>query len=149
MKRKSRKRPCRICRKWFSPNPRLGERQKTCGAKECKKKWHAKKCTEWNKNHPVYFQEIYLSKKLAEVNEPDLQKEVHPVKSIVKSSKLPCKVIQEVISTQHLVIIEYVNRLLFRSFQEVILGQLAEIKGEQRRLLGREISRGDSQHRGA
>ncbi len=149
MKRKNRKRPCRICRKWFSPNPRVGERQKTCGAEECQKKWHAKKCAEWNKGHPVYFQEIYLSKKLEEVNEPDVQKEVYPVKFIVKSRKLPCKVIQEVIGTQPLVIIKYVNRLLFRSFQEVILGQLAEIKEEQRQLLGKEFSRGDSQQRGS
>jgi len=30
-RRKSTKRPCRICGKWFTPHPRLGTRQKTCG----------------------------------------------------------------------------------------------------------------------
>ena len=27
-----KKRPCKICRRWFPPHPRLKERQKTCGA---------------------------------------------------------------------------------------------------------------------
>jgi hypothetical protein len=58
--RKSNKRPCRICRKWFTPHPRLGDRQKTCGKEACKRKWHAKKCTEWNKKNRSYFQAIYL-----------------------------------------------------------------------------------------
>jgi hypothetical protein len=26
-----RKRPCRVCRRWFMPNPRLKDRQMTCG----------------------------------------------------------------------------------------------------------------------
>lgn len=71
-RRKSKKRPCRICRKWYLPNPRVAERQKTCGAEICKRKWHAKKCEEWNKKHPSYFSEIYLSKKLA-VGEVDIK----------------------------------------------------------------------------
>ncbi len=39
-----RKKPCRICRRWFMPNPRLKERQMTCGNSLCKKEWHRKKC---------------------------------------------------------------------------------------------------------
>lgn len=143
IQRKSRKRPCRICRKWFSPDPRVGDRQKTCGAKNCQVKWHAKKCSEWNNQHPTYFREIYLNKKLTELNEA----EVKYVDSSVKSSQLPRKLIQEVISAQHLVIIEYVNRLLFKSFKEVIMHQLTEIKEKPGELLREEVSRGDSRQR--
>lgn len=39
-KRSGTKRPCRICKKWFFPNPRLGDRQKTCGTPECQRQWH-------------------------------------------------------------------------------------------------------------
>ncbi|MEA3486424.1 MAG: hypothetical protein U9R20_02080 [Thermodesulfobacteriota bacterium] len=148
MKRKIRKKPCRICGKWFSPNPRVGDRQMTCGAKDCQRKWHTKKCSEWNKTHPEYFQEIYLTKKLAD--DPDNSKiEAHSAGSPVKSSKLPRKVIQEVIGTQHLIIIEYINRLLLKSFQEVISRQLLEIITKQDRLPGGTSSRGDSQRRGS
>lgn len=141
MKRKSRKRPCRICGKWFPPNPRVGERQKTCGAKDCQRKWHTKKCSEWNKKHPEYFQEIYLSKRLADADPDNSKIEAHSAGSPAKSSKLPRKAIQDVIGAQQLIIIEYINRLLLKSFQEVISRQLAEMITKQERLPGGASSR--------
>ncbi len=149
MTQKSKKRPCRICGKWFSPNPRVGERQKTCGSKDCQRKWHAKKCSEWNRAHPEYFQEIYLSKKLDAAAPPNAEIEPHSADFPVSSGKLPRKVIQEVIGAQQLIIIEYVNRLLLKSFQEVIARQLTEIIAKQDRVLGGTSSRGDSQRRGS
>lgn len=143
MTRKSRKKPCRICRKWFSPDPRIGDRQKTCGAKDCQTKWRAKKCSEWNKKNKAYFKEIYLNKKLTAINEADHQIVSFPL----KSSQLPRKLIQEVIGAQQLVIIEYVNRLLLRSFKEVILSQLTGINKQPEELLYKEISRADSLQR--
>ncbi len=47
-KRKRATRPCRICGKWFRPDPRLKDRQKTCGQRECKRQWHARQCAKWN-----------------------------------------------------------------------------------------------------
>ena len=149
MKRKSRKRPCRICGKWFSPDPRVGERQKTCGSKGCQRKWHTKKCSEWNRAHPQYFREIYLSKRLDDAAPPNTEIGSHSANSSVTSGKLPRKVIQEVIGVQQLIIIEYINRLLLRSFQEVIYRQLSEIMIKQDRLLDGTSSRGDSQRRGS
>jgi hypothetical protein len=149
MQRKSRKRPCRICGKWFSPNTRVGERQKTCGAKECQREWHAKKCSEWNKSHPVYFKEIYLSQKLTDADPHNGEIAAHSVDPPAKSSQLPLTVIQEVITPQQLVIIEYVNRLLLRSFKEVMVRQIAEIIKKQEQLLSSSSSRGDSRHRGS
>lgn len=149
MKRKSRKRPCRICGKWFYPDPRVGERQKTCGSKDCQRKWHTKKCSEWNRAHPQYFREIYLSKRLDDAAPPNTEIEPYSADFPVTSGKLPRKVIQEVIGAQQLIIIEYVNRLLLKSFQEVISRQLSEIMTKQDRLLDSTSSRGDSQRRGS
>ena len=156
---KSRKRPCRICRKWFSPDPRVGDRQKTCGDKNCQDKWHAKKCAEWNKKNPAYFHEIYLAKKLFAANEavvtdgsrspkPNGKEKVFSANSSAKSSQLPRNLIQEVIGVQHLVIIEYVARLLFSPFQEVMQRQLVQITREFEQLPREVISRGDSTQRG-
>ena len=158
-RRKSRKRPCRICRKWFYPDPRVGERQKTCGKKNCQDKWHAKKCAEWNSKNPAYFHEIYLSKKLAAVNAATDSDNHQPpscntrersfsAQSSVKSSQLPRNLIQEVIGAQPLVIIEYMIQLLFNSFQEVTRRQLTEIKREFKQLPRDAILRGDSTQRG-
>ncbi len=157
--RKSRKRPCRICRKWFSPDPRVGVRQKTCGDKGCQDKWHAKKCADWNKKNPAYFREIYLAKKLSAVNGITVtdghrtplsksQEKVFSANSSAQSSQLPRNLIQEVIGAQHLVIIEYMARLLFCPFQEVMQRQLAKITNEFEQLPREVISRGDSTQRG-
>jgi len=141
-KPKGRKRPCRICRKWFSPDNRLGDRQKTCGDKECQRKWHAKKCAEWNKKNRSYFQAIYLNSKLQVTqplslpadrdppfSNPDNICSVNPPSSRF-APKLPRDVIQEVIGVQHLVIIEYVAQLLLNTFKEVMRAQPIEIKGK-------------------
>ena len=42
-----RKRPCRICRRWFGPHPRAGDRQRVCGATACQRERHRRACTAW------------------------------------------------------------------------------------------------------
>jgi len=151
-KRKSKKRPCRVCRKWYPPNPRLGDRQQTCCDPECQRKWHARKCAEWNRRNRVYFKEIYLQGRLESLGSPPPARSPFPCSSCRISAPprrsspldLPQKVIQEVIEVKQFVIIEYIMRLLMRGFQEVIHAQLIKKKREVRRLPMSSISRGDS-----
>lgn len=114
-----RKRPCRICRRWFSPDPRLGERQKTCADPHCKKEWHRKKCAQWNRKNPEYFRSNYLHKKLEGVSGAEGVAGVRPVKSRFPSG-LPQRKVQEVMGIKQFVIIEYLVQLLLRRFQELI-----------------------------
>ena len=60
----TRKKPCRICRRWFLPDVRLKDRQKTCGRAECKRQWHNKKCAQWYRTNIDYFKANYLQKKI-------------------------------------------------------------------------------------
>lgn len=113
------KRPCRICRRWFTPNPRLKDRQKTCGDALCKREWHRKKCSEWNKKNTDYYRTNYLQKKLDEATESQKTSKILPLKSRLKTG-LPHSFVQEVIGIQYLVIIEYFGQLLFGRFQEVL-----------------------------
>jgi hypothetical protein len=140
------KRPCRICGKWFTPHPRLGDRQKTCGKEACKKKWHAKKCAEWNKKNRSYFQAIYLGSKLESSKTPSQSdsypppssnpERIRPISppSSRSTPQLPGDVIQDVIGVQPLIIIEYVAQLLVRSFKEVIRTQPVDIQRKIKRL---------------
>jgi len=150
-----RKRPCRICGKWFVPNPRLGKRQKTCGATECQQRWHARKCAAWNRKNRSYFKEIYLSRRL-ESSPGDSSCPASPPCSASRTRgsfrprrasplHFPREVVQEVIGVKQVVITEYIVRLLMRSVQEVIDSQPVDIQQGFRRLLGSSISRGDSQ----
>ena len=133
-----RKRPCRICRRWFLPDPRLKDRQMTCGDPECKRQWHRKRCAQWNKKNADYFKADYLQKKLDAATQPG---EICKARSRLKSG-LPLEFVQEVISVQHLIILEYFGQLLFRRFQEVIRGQGAVKTRKVRRLPPLGPSRG-------
>ena len=137
-----KKRPCQICRRWFTPNPRLKDRQKTCGDAECRREWHRKKCEEWNKKNTDYFKTNYLQKKLDAASPSETSPEIVPLKSRFKSG-LPLLYVQEVIDIQHLVIIEYFAQLLLKRFQDVIKAQIVENTKESEQQSPEWISRFD------
>lgn len=149
-KTRSRKRPCRICGKWFMPNPRLGDRQKTCGTEACKQQWHTAKCAEWNRENRVYFKEIYLRSRLevsapgAAESSPHSPPRPPALARAPSTSHFPREVIQEVMGHQQLVIIEYIARQLLRGVQEVISTQHLEMSTEFGRLMAALSLRGDS-----
>ena len=66
-KAKTRKRPCKICKKWFMPDVRHTDRQKTCGL-ECRTELHRRRCAEYNKKNRKSSKADYLQKKLDEVD---------------------------------------------------------------------------------
>lgn len=123
-----KKRPCKICRRWFRPNPRVGDSQMTCGNAYCKREWHRKKCAQWNKDNREYFKGIYLEKKLKDVHNPTgltrVQHTPYP------NLKLPRQEIEEVIGQEQLIIIEYIMQLFFTHFKEEIKAKRIENKKE-------------------
>ncbi len=127
----SRKRPCRVCRRWFRAHPRLKDRQKTCGAEACKKEWHRRQCEQWNHNNTAYFNTTYLRRKLGQF---EVKRAAEKGKKGQKGSAgsrlrtgMPLEYVQEVISLEHAVIIEYSTQLLWVRFQDAIRAQVAEI----------------------
>jgi hypothetical protein len=127
-----KKRPCRICRRWFMPNPRVKDRQMTCGDPDCMDEWHRRKCREWNRKNSDYFRANYLQKKLSAACRSGTPPSLQP-KTRLKS-ELPHLFVQEVISIQHLIIIEYFGQLLYRRFQEVLRAQPTVITRKTGRL---------------
>jgi hypothetical protein len=106
------KRPCRICRRWYLPDVRQGDRQNTCGHPNCRRLWHAKQCRRWNEKNRSYFKAIYLTKKLEKIRGPDPSPDSTPTPIGIPQSRLqlhlPRDVIQERIGQHLLVIIEYI-----------------------------------------
>jgi len=138
-KDKNRKRPCRVCRKWFQPDARLGARQKTCGNAACQKEWHTRRCREWNKKNRAYFREIYLEKRLASTQDvPEgTAPEPTPTPPLIPSR------VQEVMSRQQLLIIGYLLRLSPYRLQEVINCQPFEILKNRQQVPLTDPARGD------
>jgi len=109
----SRKRPCCICRKWFPPDVRQKERQRTCSP-ECRREHHRRQCAEWNKKNKESAKSNYLNKKLEKIDAPQLETDFSPpvvhTGSIPKSRIrpiLPRDIVQREIGTGNLVILDY------------------------------------------
>ena len=64
----SRKRPCRICRRWFRPHPRTGDRQRVCGDLACQRERHRRACGRWRCRNPDYDREDRLRRRLREAD---------------------------------------------------------------------------------
>lgn len=134
MSRKSalKKRPCRVCRRWFSPDARLGDRQKTCGRPECRREWHRRKCAEWNGKNRDYFRSIHLGKKLESMRPAGTDGASDREKrgrGGGRKPQLPFWEFQEVITIEQYVIVEYLVRLSLRRFQEAMKSQPVEKPG--------------------
>ena len=50
-----KKRPCRICRRWFYPDRRVGERQRACSEVSCQEARRARTQASWRRRNPDYF----------------------------------------------------------------------------------------------
>ena len=125
------KRPCRICRRWFAPDPRLKDRQKTCGDAACMREWHRRKCKQWNEDNSAYFKANFLHLKLEDVK-GQVEGRVCGNREQGRSRPagghrgvLPPEVVQEVMGAQTYVIIEYLAQQLLRRFQEVMRRQVS------------------------
>lgn len=87
-KAKTRKHPCSICRKWFLPDVRQKDRQKTCSAK-CSSELHRRNCAKWNQKNSAYFKGNYLAKKLEQMNRPPPETSQTYHSNIEKNTTLP------------------------------------------------------------
>ena len=54
---------CPFCRCLFIPNPRIKDRQKTCGRLACRRKRKRRMDERWRRQHPDYFRGMYPQQK--------------------------------------------------------------------------------------
>ena len=111
-----RKRPCKICRKWFMPDVRQAGRQKTCSA-GCSKELHRRSCADWNSRNAAYFKSNYLDKKLQQDGRspPDM-----PQPRI--NLKLPRDIIADKIGRDTMIIAEYITEQIFAKIRNYPAG---------------------------
>ena len=67
------KRPCRVCRKWFQPNPRVGKRQKVCSEPACQRERHRQNGARWRQRNADYDRGERLRERLRIETEPPAQ----------------------------------------------------------------------------
>ena len=138
---KTRKRPCRVCRRWYLPHPRLKDRQMTCARPKCQREWHRRKCAEWNRKNTDYFKTNYLAKKIEAAKKADQAGSAGSAFRL--KSGLPYQFVQEVIGLKHLVIIEYQTQLIARRCRTFMKELFPVAPAPIHRQPGMTFSRGD------
>ena len=83
----NQKRPCRICRRWFYPDPRVGQRQRACSSPECQTSRRQKTQARWRAANPSYLAAYRIDQR--NPAEPAASAEPEPLRVPVPLNKLP------------------------------------------------------------
>ncbi len=119
-----RKKPCRICRRWFQPHPRAGSRQKVC--KDCQGERHRRACARWHEANPNYDKKRRLR---AAVGFDDATQADDPIEVVLWA------VVEKAIGPAHRTIIEGIARLLIGGARDAVPLETTASTGESRKQL--------------
>lgn len=114
-----RPRPCRICRKWFRPNPRVGERQRACSGEECQKARRKKTQAAWREANADYGVARRLQTRKTQ-SEPEPQRLPRPLE------RLPWDIAQDEFGAQGADFIGEFGRLLVGHVKDQIAAQVLD-----------------------
>jgi hypothetical protein len=127
----ARKRPCRVCGKWFEPYPRAGKRQRACGRDDCRRERHRRACAAWHEQHPDYDRERRLRERVrveVTVGEP-LSRD--PLAEIAWGTA------RDAVGLETAVIVEETGKVLALWARDAVRQQAAEITRKLAKVLPR------------
>ena len=124
----TRKRPCRICRKWFTPNPRAAGRQHVCSERHCQSERHRRACEAWRGRNPDYDREDRLRRRLLRKEEPKTGSALaaDPLRGIDWAAA------RDAVGLQVAVTIEETGRVLHGWARDAVSAQLLAAEGDRR-----------------
>ena len=109
----ARKRPCRICRRWFRPDPRVGVRQRACHAPECQTARRQKTQASWRGRNPGYGIGYRIDRRAAQVPQPP-----EPLRLAPPLNQLPWWVAKDQFSPQGADFIGVMGALILRTAKD-------------------------------
>jgi hypothetical protein len=125
---KARKKPCRICRRWFEPDARVGARQRACGKPECQTARRQKTQANWRKRNPDYGIAWRLDQRAAQSPAPE------PLRLPAPLEQLPWDVAKDQFSPQGADFLGVMSALLVRAAKDSIRPYLPDPTGLTGRL---------------
>ena len=96
-----KKRPCKICRKWFRPSNREGDRQRTCTRGECQRERHRRNCKQWRERNRYIEKEGRLRDRLIKEGGGEALK-----------LKVNLEAVRDSVGSEHAVLIEEIVKVL-------------------------------------
>jgi hypothetical protein len=125
---KVRKKPCRICRRWFQPDARVGDRQRACGKPECQATRRQKTQSGWRKRNPDYGIAWRLDQRAAQTPPPEALRLPAPL------AQLPWNVAKDQFSPQGADFLGVMSALILRAAKDQIRPYLPDPSGLASRL---------------
>ena len=126
---KTRKRPCTICRRWFQPDARIGDRQRACtNTAECGAALRQKTQAEWRKRNPGYAATWRLDQRKHANQQPDPPEE-KTRRIPAPLDKLPWDAAKDEINPQTIDFIALASILILRTTKDEIRAYLADSTG--------------------
>jgi hypothetical protein len=111
---KVRKKPCRICRRWFQPDARAGDRQRACGKPECQTARRQKTQANWRKRNPEYGIAWRLDQRATQAPRPE------PLRLPAPLEQLPWNVAKDQFSPQGADFLGVMSALILRTAKDPI-----------------------------
>ena len=125
---KVRKKPCRICRRWFQPDARVGERQRACGKPECQVARRQKTQADWRKRNLDYALAWRLDQRAAQTPPPE------PLRLPAPLAQLPWNVAKDQFNPQGADFLGVMSALILRVAKDQIRPYLPDPTGLPSRL---------------
>ena len=125
---KAGKKPCRICRRWFQPDARVGERQRACGKPECQSARRQKTQADWRKRNLDYAIAWRLDQRAAQTPPPE------PLRFPAPLNQLPWEFAKDQFGAQGADFIGVTSTLILRAAKDQIRPYLLDPTGLPGRL---------------
>jgi hypothetical protein len=120
---KARKRPCTICRRWFRPDPRVGDRQRACGKPECQTTRRQKTQANWRDRNPGYAIAWRIDQRAAQPEAPG------PLRLPAPLAQLPWNFAKDQFGPQGADFIALMGALMVRTAKDQIRPYLIDPAG--------------------
>lgn len=123
-----KKRPCRICRRRFRPDPRAGDRQRVWSSADCQRERHRRSDRAWHARHPDYDRDRRLRERLQVDEAAAMDRPEEPLAGPARPAA------QDAVDLEVLVVIEVLLRLARVMAQGAVAAQGPGITTKSRRL---------------
>jgi hypothetical protein len=114
------KRPCRVCRRWFRPDVRVGDRQHTCNRPECQAERRKQTKASWRARNPDYAIAWRMQARAASEGEQVSVRLPSPL------SKLPWDIAHEEFGAKGADFIGAMGKLLLRAAKDQFEAQVVD-----------------------
>lgn len=121
----ARKKPCRICRRWFRPDARVGPRQRACDKPDCQKARRQKTQTSWRSRNPGYA----IAYRLDQRRRPDVAPEPEPLRVPPPLNQLPWDLAKDQFGGKGADFIGVMGALILRSAKDRFKAQAIDSTG--------------------